>query len=1036
MVSETSYNSDIPFNILLQKAEACPVVLVKKFEGSERFIHKECCFCGGVINLGLHPNNYALVTHMRSSGCHKNQDKAKTITNSSHIPALFPTDNIALPMSTHMEALKAEHFKETTKQSLPIPPVVTPSSSVVINNCPGALIEYGSTMFLHYPWQLHAPECNFLSYTFAYIDPQGHFFYARSNKCMQKPSKSGAPCVPCSQVPFSRQFQDLFARASSEKPLPPSTNLQYQTYPQICSLLKDRTSQKKTLQLKQIGLNHRIQTLSGRMDDQKRLISAIAQSDDAALGRIVQTALRHGAGVQTIINRLAQAQQGLYSPHHYLPKLYDLATLIHKIGGPRLLFAVAKEMHLPSISTVNGRLNLPRLLPSVGFPLESEILANIESFFGPNAPGYGSRNTCVGLSLMIDEIAIEPRLRYSIQQDTVLGFSREDSHLTHLNEMSTCSNPVDALLEAKALLDSGKCHRATEASMVAIARFGSSDYNPAILAASGTCKTEKWPDQARWIGRALHSWEISPYGEVMYGPIWSVNSDGDAARRLALFQLCMSSKLSPDTELFRLIGHLPLFNLYCGPTQITHDGDYKHIEKRLASALRSRSGILVNGAHITPKMLVKNLRCLKDLTETQILSFFDGRDPQNVPKANTLLMNLYKASCLPVFAGMPEHKPFVLLGQLLGLFVLPFTAPSMSLSDQIASLSTCGHLLYALYSIDGPKLLPGQLFYDIQATIKNAIFCTAKTQLLGPDLPFYLLQTGTDRLESRFGTFRTTTSDRNGDILQMCERAASAQHIDEIFAAHPDWNRTPYRLSLDGKSGVDHTNPASWIGDVIVGHVDLHKCWMHGQSQAAGTLKQAGVPFEFNPLILPDTVDLMRPSGVYPGVQVDKIVPEIQPILPSELSDPNSAMTLISSRESSGFEASDGLAPNLQCQVGDDELTIEHLLPAPHESPVPQDSQSRKGWILIGNDWIHLESAVRYLLGSDGGPKSTDRLRRVCGFTRYLNPSSVPGNSILGDYFHISDLIATFLRVDNRVTIAIIHVTNIVSKDGNSLESI
>ncbi|KAF8604516.1 hypothetical protein BDV93DRAFT_440356, partial [Ceratobasidium sp. AG-I] len=231
-------------------------------------------------------------------------------------------------------------------------------------------------------------------------------------------------------------------------------------------------------------------------------------------------------------------------------------------------------------------------------------------------------------------------------------------------------------------------------------------------------------------------------------------------------------------------------------------------------------------------MLVKYLRRLGDLSERRILSLFDGTDPQNVPKANTLLKHVYKASQIPSIASLPENKSFVLLGEVLGAFIRPYTSPEMSIAEQVASLAKCGFLLYALYRIDGNKFLPGQLFYDIQVSIKNAIFCIAKTQVVDRDLPFYLLQTGTDRLESRFGTYRTTTTDRNGDILQMCERAASAQHIDEIFSAHPNWNRAPYRLSLDGRSGIDHTNPASWTGDVIVGHVDLLTSWLLGRSQA------------------------------------------------------------------------------------------------------------------------------------------------------------------------------------------------------------
>jgi hypothetical protein len=340
---------------------------------------------------------------------------------------------------------------------------------------------------------------------------------------------------------------------------------------------------------------------------------------------------------------------------------------------------------------------------------------------------------------------------------------------------------------------------------------------------------------------------VSLFSKVLHGPVCSVCTDGDARQQLARYQICMTSKVTPGSDLFQLIGELPLLNLRCGQGYLTHDGDYKHEEKReciyapynilgpislavlgLASALRSRSGILVGGVYITPMMLVIYLRSVGNLLGSCILSFFDGVDPQNVPKASALLTHLHQASQLPSLSSRPEHKPFILLGEVLGSFVLPYTTPTMLLAEQITSLVKCSHLLFALYRIDGTQFLPGQLIYDIQALIKNAVFCVAKAQIIDASCPFYLLQTGTGQLETRFGTCRTTTSDCNSDILQMCKHAASAQHINGIFSEHPSGNRAPYRLSLDGKSGVDHTNPAPWVGDVTVGNIDLRACWICG----------------------------------------------------------------------------------------------------------------------------------------------------------------------------------------------------------------
>ncbi|KAG8690646.1 hypothetical protein FRC11_010142 [Ceratobasidium sp. 423] len=441
-------------------------------------------------------------------------------------------------------------------------------------------------------------------------------------------------------------------------------------------------------------------------------------------------------------------------------------------------------------------------------------------------------------------------------------------------------------------------------------------------------------------------------------------------------------------------------------------------------------------------MLVQYLRHLDDLPKQRILAFFDGTNLQNVPKANALLTHLYRASQLSHIRASPENKSFVLLGELLGSFVHPYTVPTMSLTEQLVSLAKCGHLLFALYRVDGAKFLPGQLIYDMQVSIKNVVFCVAKTQVFDPSLPFYLLQTGTNHLESRFGTLRTTSSDRNGDILQMCEHASSAQCIDEIFSEHPNWNHTPYCLSLDGRSGIDHTNPSSWIRDVIVGHVNLHSAWLKGHTQAMAILKQAGVAFEFDPIKLQAkslNIDLMLPNGAYPGIHVDYSEPELQPLSVPELemqAYPDDHSTALGSYTA----AVDSLPKDIemsstQLPLGDTELEIEQMLPPALQDATTGPNTTKKGWILVDGKLVHLESAVRYLLGSDSSPKSTDRLCRVCGFSRHLDSSSAHSKVILGDYFQVSDLVATFLWVNNKASLAIIRVTDIIT-NGASVESI
>ncbi|KAG9106142.1 hypothetical protein FRC07_008952 [Ceratobasidium sp. 392] len=173
--------------------------------------------------------------------------------------------------------------------------------------------------------------------------------------------------------------------------------------------------------------------------------------------------------------------------------MIDLSALVLKVGGPRPAFAVAKAMNVPSASTTHKRLVLPQLQPSIGFPTREEILANIHSYFAPG-PMKSDIPIKTGVVVMADEIACESCPCYSIKLDAIVGLACENAHLVDLAELSKNPAPLDTLLEAKALLVSGVCHRAKEVTMAAIARFGKSDYNASVILASGTCKTEKASD--------------------------------------------------------------------------------------------------------------------------------------------------------------------------------------------------------------------------------------------------------------------------------------------------------------------------------------------------------------------------------------------------------------------------------------------------------------------------------------------------------------------------------------------------------------
>ncbi|KAG8680232.1 hypothetical protein FRC09_018382, partial [Ceratobasidium sp. 395] len=614
---------------------------------------------------------------------------------------------------------------------------------------------------------------------------------------------------------------------------------------------------------------------------------------------------------------------------------YDLAALTLHLGGPRLLYAHSKGQGLPSLSTTYRNSHYPTLSPSVSFPTISEILSNIQALFALPAASTSPKDPKTlapklrGFSLLTDEISLEERPEFCAFLDALIGFCREHSMGLPLTNIS--SHPLESLEAIRKALEAGTCHLAKEATVVALAPFGSEDYSARVVLMSGTCKTESDMSHYELLKLVIEAWNSSPHGAVTHGPLWSLATDGEGRRRRAIHYYCYSSALATDSPLYAYLGALPLLNLCCGPHEETNDSDYKHLEKRLASALRKSSGILVAHTHIDSSLIQYYIGKLPGVSSSSIDLLFDNSDHQNVPKAYRLLSLTYQASTLGEVTSAPENRALVLLGQLLWSFVSPFTELSFSLSQQLTALSMCGHLLFVLYQMNRSDFISGQLYYDMQSAIKNAYFCVAKTRVLDPELPFYLLQCGDDRLENRFGTLRTMTHDTNMDLLQLAERSASAQHIDQIYARNPDLHRAPYRLSATGSAGVDHTNPRSWTGNVLVKNVDLETTWIDGKKLALQALATAGISFDFDKVAKAypgRAIDLMRPFGEYIGLRESTIGED----------DPASAMEVGCSQS---IVQVPGASPQSQ----------------PLESQQKKDKNSaaarRKFWVDMEGHWLH-----------------------------------------------------------------------------------
>ncbi|KAJ7848204.1 hypothetical protein B0H13DRAFT_2361998 [Mycena leptocephala] len=785
-------------------------------------------------------------------------------------------------------------------------------------------------------------------------------------------------------------------------------NLKYYNHFQLADVVHEKNEEMNLQKLKGLKLRDKYQIATSRLSDHEIFLSTVAMDDMSSVGRLVAVCLKQKRAISEITNRMSLSIRGMYHVKSFTENNMDIQRLVLSFGGPKLCYALAKALNLPSVRTVQSKSNFPAIRPCVGFPLRKEIEANLDSVHDTEVFWEkGKPLPCRGFSLLIDEIALEQRPKYDTDRDCVVGFSRFDAascDMYHPTE-ETLGAMVDAIRE-------GTLTRATEATLAAIAPLHPDLYTPVPLLISGTCKRETDRLQTKWILEIIKTWTESPNGAAFYGPLWSIASDAP----------------------FILYSRRSLMNMRCGENDLTADFDWKHKFKNFASLLRSASGFLVADFHVSAIQLKARLRTLPNLDSVRLDALFNNKDHMNVKNAVSLHSGLYELSrTIDLQQCDPGDIPIALLSRLCGYLVRPFKTPNMTLSEQLESLSAAAHLFFILFRANRTSFCPGQLYYDVQTMIKNIFWTVAKQKILDPSGVHHIGLNGGDRLEGLYGIYRLMDNSRNVDILQLSQRASTTAESCRIFAKHPDWDRGHKRLRLEGAEGVDHTNPRSHTGDVSVANVSLLTSWNCGRRQAIELMKLLKIPVEDITLLLrSDTVDLLRPHGSYVGLRegdIDFTMSWMDDISDVVDPQPSEAAQDTLDRDENGLEE------------------LEELLPAPGNNDLDSVRKKDRAWLTLRDaggkpKHCHKASAVRYLLCTEDGLKSTDRLARVQGLAKIRcysrNPAtpSLADDSVVGDIFLLNQLVATFIRVKNDVALAVLRVTAIENEKKTLLSSI
>jgi hypothetical protein len=610
------------------------------------------------------------------------------------------------------------------------------------------------------------------------------------------------------------------------------------------------------------------------LTDFKRLVMLLGSQDVPGLRRIMAGIVKRQNSPDATLNLLERAISSSYSPRgNFSRRDIDLAFYVKSLGGPQLLFAMEKACGYASVSTVRRQANVPFVLASSEIPSLAEIHTNILSQLAPSvrpplemSAGWSS---LPGNSIMFDDVGVDPKVRYCVKRDLMLGPGREKVHLIDLRVKS-----MEAIGHAREAIWGNPpiVRLATNATVVALGPLANyTSYAPIPLVVSGSDSSETGAQLAAWMRDVIGGYAANPCGAVSHGPIWNIASDGASTFRAAKYEICMEVNLSEiDYGLFEVLSKLPGLNLSTSRDGIVTTGDPKHVFKRIRTMLCNDRGTMVGEKCLTPMGILDHLASVDSMTRDDARLLLDPIDKQNVPKAVKLVETLGKVpNDHHLLAGdSKEREALAFLSRTLLYFILPFIAVNMSLSEQVRSLATFAHLAFALWRIHGQACFTGALYADMQSIIKSIMFSIARMQRIDGNLLFYLILEGTDRLEGLFGHLRSQTHDRNFDLLTLSERLAIAASIIAILLRNPDLDRGHRRTDLRTVSGVDHINIKSWVGDVRVGLVNLVREWLAARQVAIQELKDFYKSLhiiDFEAWLSEVDVDFAQPCGIPVG---------------------------------------------------------------------------------------------------------------------------------------------------------------------------
>lgn len=306
----------------------------------------------------------------------------------------------------------------------------------------------------HYPWAMH--DANMLRW-----DPEvrGLQIYLRAHTCLKvvKIANPGDPpvCSNCSGLQYTDRYRNIVNRITNG--CHESTKFVFMTMAQLVEGNRRRIRQYNSGRLSSLNAGRKLVVHAKEMDSYKRVLAVIATGKVNRVHAILTVARRNGSGVHGILDILNQAHNGMYQVKSFAEADFHKAELALRLGGGRMCEVLHNAEGLPAPRTVRAHSTYTQLVPSPSYPTATEIIANIDRSFTKPLKHTDSSGP-VGAVMMIDELALDKRIRWDPLSNKLLGICREHGAQNVSLELSS----IDDMEAINASIKKGRCHLASE----------------------------------------------------------------------------------------------------------------------------------------------------------------------------------------------------------------------------------------------------------------------------------------------------------------------------------------------------------------------------------------------------------------------------------------------------------------------------------------------------------------------------------------------------------------------------------------------